>query len=163
MCCSTILGGAKNSTLCPKSARRLYTYACGGTSHLPYNGAVLGWVLFRFTCFATCETCTSCVSETMNCVMPAHRYPDKPPRVRFTCPMFHPNVYDDGTVCLDIIQDQWSPCHNICTLLTSIRSLLNDPNTSSPANIDAANLYQKDRAAYNKRVRRLAQQTLECC
>eukprot|EP00877_Chromochloris_zofingiensis_P002185 jgi/Chrzof1/11968/Cz06g16130.t1 len=91
------------------------------------------------------------------------RYPDKPPRVRFTCPMFHPNVYDDGTVCLDIIQDQWSPCHNICTLLTSIRSLLNDPNTSSPANIDAANLYQKDRAAYNKRVRRLAQQTLECC
>ena len=24
----------------------------------------------------------------------------------------------------DIIQDQWSPCHNICTILTSIQSLL---------------------------------------
>lgn len=23
-------------------------------------------------------------------------------------------VYSDGTLCLDIIQDQWSPCHNIC-------------------------------------------------
>jgi len=90
------------------------------------------------------------------------RYPEKPPRVRFTSKVFHPNVYDDGTLCLDIIQDQWSPCHNICTLLTSIRSLLCDPNCSSPANVEAAQLYSKDRPAYNKRIRRLAQQTLDC-
>ena len=38
--------------------------------------------------------------------------------------MYHPNVYADGNLCLDLLQDQWSPCHTICTLLTSIQSLL---------------------------------------
>ena len=65
-------------------------------------------------------------------------YPEKPPRVRFTSEIFHPNVYSDGTLCLDIIQDSWSPCHNICSILTSIQSLLTDPNCSSPANPEAA-------------------------
>ena len=43
------------------------------------------------------------------------QYPEKPPRVRFTSEVFHPNVYSDGTLCMDIIQDQWSPIHNVCT------------------------------------------------
>ena len=34
-------------------------------------------------------------------------YPSKAPKVRFTTDMFHPNVYADGTLCLDIIQDLW--------------------------------------------------------
>jgi ubiquitin-conjugating enzyme E2 A len=67
-----------------------------------------------------------------------------------------------GTLCADIIQDAWSPCHNICTLLTSVQSLLTDPNCASPANPEAAHLYNSDRTAYNKRVRRLAQKSIEC-
>jgi ubiquitin-conjugating enzyme E2 A len=59
------------------------------------------------------------------------------------------------------VQDQWSPCHNVCTILTSIQSLLTDPNTASPANPEAASLYNNDKSAYNKRVRRLAQKTIE--
>ncbi|PNW75165.1 hypothetical protein CHLRE_12g515450v5 [Chlamydomonas reinhardtii] len=91
------------------------------------------------------------------------RYPDKPPRVRFSSEMFHPNVYQDGSLCMDVLQDQWSPCHNVSTLLTSIQSLLTDPNCSSPANPEAAQLYLNDRAAYKKRVRRIAQKSLEGC
>ena len=30
-------------------------------------------------------------------------------------------VYADGTLCMDIIQDAWSPCHNVSTILTSIQ------------------------------------------
>lgn len=75
--------------------------------------------------------------------------------------MYHPNVYADGNLCLDLLQDQWSPCHNICTLLTSIQSLLTDPNCTSPANPEAAQLYMKDRAAYNKKVRKIAQRSVE--
>lgn len=89
------------------------------------------------------------------------RYPDKPPKVRFLGEMYHPNVYADGNLCLDLLQDQWSPCHNICTLLTSIQSLLTDPNCTSPANPEAAQLYMKDRAAYNKKVRKIAQRSVE--
>jgi ubiquitin-conjugating enzyme E2 A len=89
------------------------------------------------------------------------QYPEKPPRVRFTSEVFHPNVYSDGTLCMDIIQDQWSPIHNVCTLLTSIQSLLTDPNPSSPANQEAAQLFTEDKSSYNRKVRRLAQKTIE--
>ncbi|CAB4314431.1 unnamed protein product [Prunus armeniaca] len=89
------------------------------------------------------------------------RYPEKPPRVRFTSEMFHPNVYHDGTLCMDIIQDAWSPCHNVSTILTSIQSLLTDPNPASPANNEAAHMYQHDIQAYNKRVRRCARHSID--
>mmetsp|Transcript_35534 Transcript_35534/g.49329 ORF Transcript_35534/g.49329 Transcript_35534/m.49329 type:complete len:156 (+) Transcript_35534:197-664(+) len=89
------------------------------------------------------------------------QYPEKPPRIRFTSEIFHPNVYNDGTICMDIIQDQWSPCHSVCTLLTSIQSLLSDPNPASPANPEAAQLLQNDKPAYVKRIRRLAQKSVE--
>jgi ubiquitin-protein ligase len=72
------------------------------------------------------------------------QYPDKPPRVRFTCDMFHPNggsffirlcvcdarasclarslaVFSDGSLCLDIIQDMWKPIYTVGMLLTSIQ------------------------------------------
>mmetsp|Transcript_14822 Transcript_14822/g.17903 ORF Transcript_14822/g.17903 Transcript_14822/m.17903 type:complete len:156 (+) Transcript_14822:297-764(+) len=91
----------------------------------------------------------------------SEQYPEKPPRIRFTSDVFHPNVYSDGLLCMDIIQDQWSPCHSVCTLLTSIRSLLCDPNPASPANPEAAQLYEKDRPAYNKKIRQLAQKSVE--
>ena len=29
-------------------------------------------------------------------------YPVKPPSVKFVTPMFHPNVYRDGKICVDI-------------------------------------------------------------
>lgn len=65
--------------------------------------------------------------------------------------MFHPNVYSGhGEICMDTLQDRWSPCHNICSVLMSIQSMLTDPNCASPANPEAALLYQKDRTSYNR-------------
>merc|ERR1711998_525255 len=61
----------------------------------------------------------------------SEQYPDKPPRVRFCSEMFHPNVYTDGTLCLDLIQDNWSPIYTVCSILTAIQSLLTDPNCAS--------------------------------
>jgi ubiquitin-conjugating enzyme E2 A len=91
----------------------------------------------------------------------SEQYPNRPPKVRFTGPMFHPNVYQDGTLCLDTIQDQWSPCQSVSTLLTSVQSLLTDPNCSSPANAEAARLFQSDMREYNRRVKTLAQRSIE--
>lgn len=88
-------------------------------------------------------------------------YPEKPPKVRFITEMFHPNIYNDGTICLDIINERWSPIYSVASILTSIQSLLTDPNASSPANPDAAHLYAKDRKAYDRRVRRCSEKSLE--
>lgn len=40
-------------------------------------------------------------------------------------------------------------------------SLLNDPNTSSPANVEASNLYKDNRKEYTKRVRETVERSWE--
>jgi len=79
-------------------------------------------------------------------------FPTKPPHVRFLSRMFHPNVYTNGEICLDILQNQWSPIYDISAILTSVQSLLCDPNPNSPANSEAAQLFNENRREYNKRV-----------
>ena len=83
------------------------------------------------------------------------KYPIKAPSVRFITNMFHPNIYKDGKICVDILQNEWSPTQNVSTILQSIRSLLMDPNPSSPANREAANLFNKDKELYYNRVKEL--------
>ena len=80
-------------------------------------------------------------------------YPLKPPHVRFTVRVFHPNVFADGGVCLDLLQDRWSPVLTVASVLQSLQSLLCDPNVASPANAEAANLWTTDKKEYRKRVR----------
>ncbi|EKD19681.1 ubiquitin-conjugating enzyme E2-17 kDa [Drepanopeziza brunnea f. sp. 'multigermtubi' MB_m1] len=77
------------------------------------------------------------------------QYPNKPPAVKFLSQMFHPNVYATGELCLDILQNRWSP------------TLLNDPNTSSPANVEASNLYKDNRREYTKRVKETVEKSWE--
>jgi ubiquitin-conjugating enzyme E2 A len=105
------------------------------------------------------------------------QYPNKPPAVKFISQMFHPNVYATGELCLDILQNRWSPTYDVAAVLTSIQrygiktrpggkgsnfgSLLNDPNTSSPANVEASNLYKDNRKEYHKRVRESVEKSWE--
>ncbi|KAJ6215515.1 hypothetical protein RDWZM_010015 [Blomia tropicalis] len=79
-------------------------------------------------------------------------YPNKPPSVKFVSKMFHPNVYNDGSICMDILQSRWSPTYDVSAILTSIQSLLDEPNPNSPANALAAQLYTENRNEYVKRV-----------
>ena len=79
--------------------------------------------------------------------------------VKFVSKIFHPNVYGSGKICLDILQNQWSPIYDIAGILTSIQSLLNDPNPASPANAEASQLYERDRREYNKRVRSVVEES----
>ncbi|WP_198359772.1 ubiquitin-conjugating enzyme family protein, partial [Streptomyces fildesensis] len=48
----------------------------------------------------------------------SEEYPNKPPIVRFVSRMFHPNIYADGSICLDILQNQWSPIYDVAAILT---------------------------------------------
>lgn len=112
-------------------------------------------------------------------------YPNKAPTVRFVSKMFHPNVYADGGICLDILQNRWSPTYDVSAILTSIQviwiktfnflkicssnwkilfsyylqSLLSDPNPNSPANSMAAQLYKENRREYEKRVKMCVEQS----
>ncbi|EEB05287.1 Rad6 [Schizosaccharomyces japonicus yFS275] len=89
------------------------------------------------------------------------QYPNKPPLVKFVSNMFHPNVYANGELCLDILQNRWSPTYDVAAILTSIQSLLNDPNNASPANAEAAQLHRENKKEYIRRVRKTVEDSWE--
>jgi ubiquitin-conjugating enzyme E2 R len=86
---------------------------------------------------------------------------------RFHRPLYHPNIYTDGKLCISILHspgedemsgelasERWSPAQRVESVLISILSLLDDAEVSSPANVDASVLLRKDFEAYKERVRK---------
>jgi ubiquitin-conjugating enzyme E2 A len=87
-------------------------------------------------------------------------YPHSPPDVRFQAPIpFHPNIYSNGKICIDILQHNWSSAYELSSVLTSVQALLVDPNPNSPANNDAARLFTDNRMEYKRRVRKCVEAT----
>eukprot|EP00300_Choanocystis_sp_HF-7_P028447 c34075_g1_i1.p1 GENE.c34075_g1_i1~~c34075_g1_i1.p1 ORF type:complete len:159 (-),score=15.24 c34075_g1_i1:82-558(-) len=82
-------------------------------------------------------------------------YPSKPPKCKFTPPLFHPNVYPSGTVCLSILDEElgWKPAITVRQVLLGIQELLDNPNAQSPAQEEPYLLFTKNRAEYERRVR----------
>ncbi|XP_076053163.1 ubiquitin conjugating enzyme lesswright isoform X1 [Oratosquilla oratoria] len=82
-------------------------------------------------------------------------YPSTPPKCKFEPPLFHPNVYPSGTVCLSLLDEEkdWRPAITIKQILLGIQDLLNDPNIKDPAQAEAYTIYCQNRLEYEKRVR----------
>jgi ubiquitin-conjugating enzyme E2 D/E len=66
----------------------------------------------------------------LNVILP-DGYPLKPPRVVFETPVCHCNVSDTGRVCIDVLENGWSPALSISKVLESIRNTLKNPDTDN--------------------------------
>ena len=80
-------------------------------------------------------------------------YPTNPPKCVFTPPLFHPNVYPSGAVCLSIVGEAWKPAISIKQILLGIQQLFDTPNPKSPANQEAYDLFRQRPAEYIARIK----------
>lgn len=80
-------------------------------------------------------------------------YPYEPPKVEFKTKIFHPNIYENGNVCVSILDTDWKPIMTLKSVILSLISLLSDPNPDSPANTDASKLYLNDKKLFKKKAR----------
>ncbi|XRB05811.1 ubiquitin-conjugating enzyme [Pycnococcus provasolii] len=81
-------------------------------------------------------------------------YPFEPPKIQFKNKVYHPNVSSQtGTICLDILKDQWSPALTIKTALLSIQALLSSPEPNDPQDAVVASQYLKDRPLFDSTAR----------
>ncbi|KAF1362051.1 hypothetical protein EJ07DRAFT_153625 [Lizonia empirigonia] len=86
---------------------------------------------------------------------------------KFVRPLYHPNIYPDGRLCISILHppgddemsgelaaERWSPVQRAETVLLSILSLLDDAETSSPANVDAGVMLRNQPEQYKQMVKK---------
>lgn len=87
----------------------------------------------------------------------SYQHPYRPPFVRFTSKMYHPNITSDGIPALDLIQTRWKSKTKVATILHELHKMLATPSPTYPVNLDVAHVYRVNRREYERKVRRIAQ------
>ncbi len=81
-------------------------------------------------------------------------YPFKCPEVKFTTPMYHPNIKKDtGEICMDVFANNWSPTQKVSDIIEKLSSLLMSPSTESPLEAEIAEEFVKNHKNWEKKVK----------
>jgi len=101
-------------------------------------------------------------------------FPLYPPKLVFNTRIYHPNIYENGEVCISILHppgedkygyedsaERWRPIHTINSILLSVISLFSAPNDESPANIDAAKDFRENISLFQHKVNKCVRDSID--
>ena len=65
-------------------------------------------------------------------------WPIQRPLIHILTKVWHPNIDEEGSICLDVIRERYSPVYTISKIVESLLFLFINPNPYSPLNEEAA-------------------------
>jgi ubiquitin-conjugating enzyme E2 F len=87
-----------------------------------------------------------------------------PPKVKCLTRIWHPNINEDGEVCLSLLRQNsldslgWAPTRRLKDVIWGLNSLFSDLlNFEDPLNVDAAEHYERDKEAFIGKVKEYIQ------
>jgi ubiquitin-protein ligase len=85
-----------------------------------------------------------------------HKFPLNPPKLSFVTPIYHVNVSMNGDICVDILKEKakWVPSYSFDAIIQNVLLLMDEPNTSSAYNGEAAFLWDKCNANFNEKLKK---------
>ncbi|XP_043270005.1 ubiquitin-conjugating enzyme E2 T-like isoform X2 [Venturia canescens] len=88
-------------------------------------------------------------------------YPFEPPRLKFSTPIYHPNIDTSGRICMDLLKmppkGGWKPTITLENLLVAAQWLLGNPNPDDPLMPDIATEYKINRMEFDRKARKYTQ------
>eukprot|EP01130_Rhizamoeba_saxonica_P015708 TRINITY_DN7099_c0_g1_i2.p1 TRINITY_DN7099_c0_g1~~TRINITY_DN7099_c0_g1_i2.p1 ORF type:complete len:234 (-),score=68.59 TRINITY_DN7099_c0_g1_i2:28-678(-) len=81
-------------------------------------------------------------------------YPFSPPKVVFETKIYHPNIDEEGRICMDTLKPKgWLPQMNIRSILLQLQVLMQEPNPDDPLVVDISNEYQYNLELFKDKAR----------
>ncbi|ESN93311.1 hypothetical protein HELRODRAFT_181061 [Helobdella robusta] len=80
-------------------------------------------------------------------------FPQEPPKGFFLTKIFHPNVAQNGEICVNTLKKDWQPNYGIKHILLTIKCLLIVPNPESALNEEAGKLILEQYENYCSRAK----------
>jgi hypothetical protein len=100
-----------------------------------------------------------CGSQSCRSTHPAVLLRNRPPSPllylttkRFSNKIYHPNIDLEGSVCLNILREDWKPVLSLNSVMIGIQYLFLEPNASDPLNKEAAMELQKNKDKFKRLV-----------
>jgi ubiquitin-conjugating enzyme E2 M len=80
-------------------------------------------------------------------------YPFTGPKIKIKNKIYHPNVDEEGRVCLEILREGWSCGFGLENIFINLFCILMEPSNENALNGEVGEMMEKDYEEFEKRAR----------